>query len=311
MPHLTRSRPNNILTTTVIALILAMTVLVATAADGRADPGAPDAPLPGPDEYPKVAFVARRDIPADALSVGPVAGALGGIVLLTPTDSLSDTARDALLAFGPDVTIIAGGTAAITDATAVEIDAAGPWDTVRKSGPTREETAAELATVLDDYDVGRPTLTGDRQVIGDTNIGGRLHADSLAVESDDHVTNLNADLLDGLDSGDFMSADAMGLPIMAARVGPDGTVHGWFSQSGEKPEATQLAGDGNYRVEVPGLDIAVDNFVAQVSPELGMLQAGATWVLNADYLKVEIRDHAANGEDNSFHITVWAASPDG
>jgi hypothetical protein len=181
-----------------LALVLALLIVIAGAGAGQADP------LPAPDAYPRVAFVARNDVPFDSLSLGPVAGAVGGIVVITSTGSLGDPARQALVDFDPDLVVIAGGTAAISDATAAQIAAAGPWEVVRKSGPTRDDTAAAIATLLVDLGVGRPALTGDGQVIGDVRVGGQVHADTLAVAKTDHVANLNADLLDGLDSTDFL-----------------------------------------------------------------------------------------------------------
>lgn len=70
---------------------------------------------------PRIAFVARNDVPFDSLAVGPVAGA------------------------------------------------------------GRDQTAAELATVLTDHAVGRPVLTGTRQV-GDVKVGGQVETDTLVVK---------------------------------------------------------------------------------------------------------------------------------
>ncbi len=216
-----------------LAVTLALALVVAGAGVGQADP------LPAPDAYERVAFVARNDVPFDSLSLGPVAGALGGIVVITPTGSLSDAARQGLIDFNPDLVVIAGGTAAISDATAAQIAAAGSWDVVRKSGPSRDETAAALATLLGDLGVGRPALTGDGQVIGDVRVGGQVHGDTLAVEKTDHVPNLNADLLDGLDSTDFLGAGDQAAD--AAHADDADTVGGLDSSALQFPRSSRRA----------------------------------------------------------------------
>jgi hypothetical protein len=137
------------------------------------------APLPSTDPFPRLAFVARNDVPFDSLAIGPIAGAVGGIVVITSPTSLSDAARQTLVDFAPDTVVIAGGRGAVSDAVAAQIDAAGPWDVVRKAGAGRDQTAAALATVLTDLGVGRPALTGARQVVGDVRVGGLVHADTL------------------------------------------------------------------------------------------------------------------------------------
>lgn len=286
------------------ALALCVALVAALAGAGQADP------LPAPGAYPKVAFVARNDVPFDSLSVGPVAGALGGIVVITSPTSLGDPARDALVAFAPDLVVIAGGTAAISSDTAAAVDAAGPWSVVRKSGPTRDDTAAALASVLDDLGVDRPGLVGDGQVIGDLSVGGQVHADTLAVESDTHVANLNADLLDGLDSTDFLANDARGVAAFGTRVGADGTRRGWFNTAGGEPNVVKLGGNGQYRIDIPGVTLDADNFVVSATPDLGQNQIGATFT-PAGSIIVTTYDAAGVLQDATFNVTAWSASNDG
>lgn len=156
---------------------------------------------------------------------------MGGIVVITSPTSLSDDARQALVDFGPDLVIIAGGTAAISQETEQAIDDAGDWTVDRAFGTGRDATAAEVSKVLAERGIGRPLVTGSGEVVGDVNLGGKLHADSLGVDSNTKVTNLNADLLDGTDSSDFAKADhshaAQGLPetvVDAIGPGADSTV---------------------------------------------------------------------------------------
>jgi hypothetical protein len=161
------------------------------------------APILGGDPLPRVAFVARNDVPFDSLAVGPVAGALGGIVVITGSGSLSSSARDALVAFDPDLVYIAGGTAAVSGATEEQIKAAGGWEVRRVAGAGRDQTAALLAQVLGDLGVGRPLVTGAGQVLGDATLGGTLTVDRLAVADPTVVANLNAERLGGFSADDF------------------------------------------------------------------------------------------------------------
>jgi hypothetical protein len=161
------------------------------------------ASLASPDPYPRVAFVARNDVPFDSMTVGPVAGALGGVIAITPTGALSEAARQTLVDFAPEVVIIAGGTAAISAAVEAQVVAAGPWTVRRAFGAGRDETAAQVAAILTELGVGRPVLTGTGQIVGDLHLGGTANLDTLTVQSDAHVDNLNADLLDGVDSTGF------------------------------------------------------------------------------------------------------------
>ncbi len=150
--------------------------------------------LPSPDApeaQERVAFVARNDVAADALGVGPVAGMLGGIVITTPSGSLSDPAKLSLTEFAPDHVYIAGGAAAISDAVAAEIDALGPWTVERLAGAGRDETAYLVGKVLADRGVGRPVLTG-AQVVGDSWVGGTMHADVFDLTRQIHTESFDA-----------------------------------------------------------------------------------------------------------------------
>ena len=101
-------------------------------------------PEPGSAEH---AVVARDDVFADALGGGPLAGTKGP-VLFTPSTSLQPETREELeRVLPPGRTVyVLGGTAAI--APAVEQDLAKTWKVVRLGGPTRYETAIEIAEVV-------------------------------------------------------------------------------------------------------------------------------------------------------------------
>lgn len=176
-------------------LVLGLSVLVPAVAD-IGDVGSAD-------EFPRVAFVARNDVPFDSLAVGPVAGALGGVVALTPAAGLSDAARDTLVEFDPDVVVLAGGEAALSASVEDEVGAAGDWEVERVAGAGRDQTAAQIAGILDDLGVDRPVLAGDREIVGDVTIGGSLTVDSISV-----TDGIDADTLDGAGPEDFVAADA-------------------------------------------------------------------------------------------------------
>ena len=107
--------------------------------------------VPDDRTVPRIAVVARGDNPIDALSSAPIAGATGGIVVLTVPAELTQPAADALKAFAPDVVILAGGTAALSEQVRAQVTALGSWEVRRVSGTDRYLTAAALATVLAEY----------------------------------------------------------------------------------------------------------------------------------------------------------------
>lgn len=164
------------------------------------------APLAGVDEYPRVVVLARHDVPFDALGAGAVAAQLGAPVIITSPTALSDTARLAIVAADPEVILVAGGPVAISEEVAAQAAAAcDPTCTIdRRGGEDRDATAALLAQVTQDYDVGGPVVTGDKQVVGDVHLGGTLHADDITVQSGQRVQRLNADRVDGVHASQLL-----------------------------------------------------------------------------------------------------------
>lgn len=104
--------------------------------------------VPSPGSVPRVAVVARGDNPVDALAAGPVAAAVGGIVVLSQPSVLSPQARAALEDFAPDLVVLAGGEGALSSAVASAVAAAGDWEVRRVAGDSRYDTAAALAALL-------------------------------------------------------------------------------------------------------------------------------------------------------------------
>lgn len=128
---------------------------------------------PTPTPVDRVAFVARNDNPFDALALGPVAGALGGIVVITDSAGLSQDAADGLTDFAPDRIFMAGGEVALSSQVESDLEALGSWDVDRIAGENRNETARLLGGVLDTLGVGRPVLTG-ATVDGNAYVTGEI-----------------------------------------------------------------------------------------------------------------------------------------
>jgi hypothetical protein len=296
---------------TAIAMAASAALVVGLFGVGRADH------LPDMPEVPRVAFVARNDVPFDSLAIGPVAGAVGGIVLITSPASLSDSARQALVDFNPDIVVIAGGMAAISVAVEAQIDAAGPWSVVRKAGAGRDQTAAALASVLTDFQVGRPALSGVRQVVGDVNVGGRLHADALAVEQNSLVANLNADLLDGLHAAAFWQKAELVDAATLAGLAPDAFARRMWAVvdvdgtlvRGVNVATTHRQHTGSYRIEFTE-PITGCAWIATAGPPGNGTYPPAVFItvigsgLSDSRLFVNPRDATGTLVDAAFHVAI-------
>jgi|GEM_PF-2956570 len=83
----------------------------------------------------------------DGLTASGLAGALDARILITESESLSPDTRDALMSLNPRNVIIVGGTAAVSDEVAAELEAMDSVDlNIRRiSGANRYATAAEVA----------------------------------------------------------------------------------------------------------------------------------------------------------------------
>ena len=89
--------------------------------------------------------LARSDGYADALAGAPLAGTVGGPVLLTPHDHLADTTRAELARLETNRVYLLGGTGALSDQVVAELHAAGIGDVVRIGGVDRFDTARLVA----------------------------------------------------------------------------------------------------------------------------------------------------------------------
>jgi putative cell wall-binding protein len=99
-----------------------------------------------------VAILASGENFPDALAAAGLAGSYGAPLLLTRTASLPSYTTDALSDLGVTDVIIVGGSGAVSDAVANTLDAT--YDVSRIWGPTRYETAAEVAAEIADREGG-------------------------------------------------------------------------------------------------------------------------------------------------------------
>jgi hypothetical protein len=143
----------------------------------------PAAAVPSPDPLPRVAFVARSDSPFDAMSAGPVAGALGGVIVITPSTTLAPASRTALVDFNPDRVIILGGTGAVSSGVQAQIAAALPAAVIQRvAGADRHDTARLVARLPSSFGYERPILTEAGQLFGawGNDYEGRGHDHGVA-----------------------------------------------------------------------------------------------------------------------------------
>lgn len=188
-------------------LHLSVAVTVIAAMTLALSPAVAD-PVPGTDDYPDVAFLARNDVPFDAQTAASMAAQLGAPMFITNPNALSDAAAEGIAGLNPEVIIVAGGEFAVSDDVAnAAASACEPDCTVdRRFGTGRDGTAAALAEIAADYGFDRPVLQGSNQVVGDVTVGGTVHADALDVEDTGLVSGLNADRVDGKHADDFLGA---------------------------------------------------------------------------------------------------------
>lgn len=93
------------------------------------------------------ALLGRHDVFADNLASGLPQGVSDAPLLLNPTDELNENVLEELNRLGVDTVHILGGELAISEDVVDELEAEG-FDTQRYSGPTRIETAVDIAAAF-------------------------------------------------------------------------------------------------------------------------------------------------------------------
>src|SRR5690606_37218490 len=151
---------------------------------------------------------------------GPIAGQLGAPIYTTAPGSLIESTGTALDAYDPDLVIVMGGPAAISDdvlaqvadVTGPSVEAAAPPPTSghgRAAGQDRFETAAAAAALLGSY--APAFLPTDMKAADSEKLDGKdstdfLPADGKAETAGHADTADDADTLDGTQASDFGSA---------------------------------------------------------------------------------------------------------
>lgn len=164
----------------------------------------------GPAEVDTFAFVARADNPVDALAASSAAGQLGAPVYLTFPDSLDEQAAEGLKDANPQVVVLAGGTAALSEAVEQQIAELLPDAQIRRfAGAGRTETAKLANELTGELGVDRPVLAG-ATVAGDVGIDGTLTVAGTDIASALQTLTARIDTLEGrIDAleGDMTTAD--------------------------------------------------------------------------------------------------------
>jgi hypothetical protein len=262
------------------ALVLVLTALGITAAIA-AGTGTVTPP-------PRTAFVARGDDPADALAIGPIAGRAGAPVFTTVPDVLVPEAQAALVAYAPDLVIIAGGTAAISNGVEAAIEAATglpAGDVIRAAGANRFDTAAKAADLIAAYN---PAF--------------------LPVEA----TATDSDLLDGLDSTAFVTtSDVAGLiPVAVVNIDAAGVLDASSHRApvAATPVVTK-SGVGIYDVDLPGVGFRFDSDAATCTLNSGSTPGDlAINSIGGNDLRVFTFNAAGAAADRPFHCAIHELS---
>ena len=213
--------PSRLLLTVVFAISAMLLGIIGAVAAGTGTVAPP----------PKIAFVASNITGSpDALTVGPMAGRLGAPLFITNKESLGESTKDALVAYGADLIIVAGGPGSVTDAVLTQIAAATgktiediadtPSDgIVRVSGSGRDQTAAELAKLLDAYN---PKFLPTDATAADADLLDGKDSTAFLGKTEKAA---DADKLDGIDSAGFVqSSGQMRVATFNFRSATDGTL---------------------------------------------------------------------------------------
>ncbi len=164
--------------------------------------------------------LARADIFPDALVAAPLAVAIEGPLLLTPSFAVAQVVEDEIQRVLPagGTVYLSGGTAALSDDVRDEIEALG-YTVVRVSGASRYATAVEVARTADPD----PSLivVADGNDFPDALVGGSLAAAEGGVEILSNGGQLDATAQAYLD--EHPSAELVAIGAVAAQAVPQAT----------------------------------------------------------------------------------------
>lgn len=264
-------------------LVLALTVALA-AGLVAAYPRAAVSDEDGDDDadLPQLAFLARNDVAFDALAAGPVAGVFGAPLLLTPPSTLTSVATEQLQQLDPDLVVLAGGEAALSPQVEADVQALG-FETRREAGAGRDETAARIAGLLQEFATGRPLLSEARVT--------------------DEVVPVNAAELGGASLADLQVSGSGG-ELLWAVVDSGGSLQ---RGSGAVDAQFETVGE-TYLVEFDR-DVDQCSYTATVgSPFGGSEEASRISVSHTisgdEFVRVYIRDEDSDALQRGFHLHV-------
>lgn len=233
-------------------------------------------------DLPRLAFLARNDVAFDALAAGPVAGVFGAPLLLTPSSRLTPVAAEQLQQLDPDLVVLAGGEAALSSQVEAEVQALG-FETRREAGAGRDETAARIAGLLEEFGTGRPLLS-EAQVT-------------------DEIVPVNAAELGGASLADVQGAGAGG-GLLWAVVGAGGSLE---RGSGAIDAEFETVGE-TYLVEFDR-DVDQCSYTATVGSPFGATEEAsrisvARSISGNEFVRVFIRDEDSDALQRGFHLQV-------
>lgn len=177
--------------------------------------------------------LARQDLFPDALVAAPLAVAVDGPLLLTPSTALAQVVEEEIQRVLPEggTVYLSGGTAALDEAVAAEVRALG-YTVQRVAGDTRYATAVAVAEeAVTDPDV---IVVADGNTFANALVGGSLAAFEGGVEIISDGSQLDQTAADYLDRHPDATVIAIGPE--AAQAVPDAQVI-----AGEDVYATSVA----------------------------------------------------------------------
>lgn len=259
-----------------------------------------------------VVYVAVGDNFPDALGAASAAAVQGGPVLLVTKTSIPGETKAELTRLSPDVIYVAGGTAVISDAVFNQLKAyAG--SVVRVAGSNRYGTAAAVSQSAFPVTGG----VGGGDVTALTAAVNALTARVDALE-DANALAVDADLLDGRDSTDFLGVSDQAADSLLLD-GRDSTVfveHGevemtasgnvWMGHESTPATrfgaATSFPGSGAAVISLPG-PVAIDGVAYGLeSFELCMIRFATGYVDQVSVIAINAFDATVN--DDQYIVTT-------
>jgi len=260
-----------------------------------------------------VVYVAVGDNFPDALGAASAAAVQGGPVLLVTKTSIPGETRAELTRLSPDVIYVAGGTAVISDAVFNQLKAyAG--SVVRVAGSNRYGTAAAVSQ-------SAFPVTGGGVGGGDvTALTAAVNALTARVDAleDANALAVDADLLDGRDSTDFLgvSDQAADSLLLDGRDSTAFVEHGavemtasgnaWMGHESTPATrfgaATSFPGSGAAVISLPG-PVAIDGVAYGLeSFELCIITFATGYVDQVGVIAINAFD--ATVDDDQYNITT-------